>query len=53
VALELVSAIFWQDECMINVLKLGLLFFSEEACHHSGRVWTVRSTTSIVHKIHV
>jgi len=38
VALELVSAIFCQDEGMIKVLKVGLLFFSEEACQHSGSV---------------
>jgi hypothetical protein len=38
VALELVSAIFCQDECMIKVLKVGLLFFSDKACQHSGGV---------------
>jgi hypothetical protein len=38
VAFELVSAIFCQDECLIKVLKVGMLFFSEEAYQHSGGV---------------
>jgi hypothetical protein len=49
VAFGLDSAVFCQDKCMIKVLKVGLLFISEDARHHSGGVSTVRSIIGRIH----